>query len=102
MRRGFFHLVLVRRRRLALWVFGGSGFVAWTGVNFLVRESWQGGLVGVLVLVSVAFGFVAAWNMAVDPTIRERDRYRLAWLSARRRAVLNQMGYMGNNHKSPN
>ena len=81
----FVRLVLVRRRRLALWVLGVAVF----GLQVVVQlVDYQGPVIAALVLVSVSFGFVACWGMGVEPTQHERDRYRLAWLSARRRALL--------------
>ena len=91
MRQSFARLVLVRRRRPALWILGITGFGLQVAAQLV---DYNGPIIAALVLVSVTFGFVACWGMAVEPTLRERDRYQLAWLSARRRALIARTAFV--------
>lgn len=53
----------------------------------MLPDGWRGGLVALLAIVCVVLGSVGTLSLFSAYRARQSRRYRLAWLSARRRAI---------------
>lgn len=53
----------------------------------MLPDGWRGGLVALLAIVCVVLGSVGTLSLFSTYRAKQSRRYRLAWLSARRRAI---------------
>jgi len=99
-KQSFFIRIHTSWRRPAVLVLALSIGLLIGRLNQMLDSLWQGALVVLLVLLSLILGSLTTAVLVMWYAQNQTYRYRLAWLSARRRALRNRLLYI--DHRSPN